>query len=341
MKKFRDEYLQSHTCEKEMTKVNIFKLILNICFLIALDFVKVLLFKKKVVNPYYHSKQNNCFYNLFLQKNSEKSPLELLVQICSSIEGSFGSKIESEGKLKKQVNTKTSSETSLKFKESLPVNFSDKTEKIENKIMLSEKIPDINKNQHKRTSSQLKTCSPKKQKLNNYRNLVSKTATQSSFNKNNYKTLQNCKISEQLNQCYRSLQGQNKFIKANSQLSPKTDNSKTIGDQFFDNRQVSNVMKGNQLAFYLQNNIVASQLVNQQLQNFYASRLRELHLLYGLQQKQQYATSYFTSPKSIRRLTLYEQPNAIFREKSSTLPSDVSAFNSFFSLYGNNLQNTL
>ena len=34
MKKFREEYLQSHTCEKEMTKVNIIKLILNICFLI-------------------------------------------------------------------------------------------------------------------------------------------------------------------------------------------------------------------------------------------------------------------------------------------------------------------
>ena len=277
----------------------------------------------------------------FLQKNSDKSPLELLVQICSSIEGNFCSGIESEGRLKIQTSSKISTNSSMNFKESLPVNFSAKTEKLENRKISSEKSRYINKKLTKRTSSQLKTCSPKKQKLNNYRNLVSKNETQSSFNKNNYKILQNSKIPEQLNQCYRSLQGQKKLIKANSQLSLKTGNSKTISDQFFDKRQVSNAIKSNQLAFYLQNNIAASQLLSQQLQNFYASRIRELHLLNGLQQKQQYATSYFSLPRNIQRLPLYEQPNSIFRDESLALPSDVSAYNSFFSLYGNNLQNIL
>ena len=33
MKTFREKYLQSQTCEKEITEVNITKLFLNICFL--------------------------------------------------------------------------------------------------------------------------------------------------------------------------------------------------------------------------------------------------------------------------------------------------------------------
>ena len=240
-------------------------------------------------------------------------------------------------KTKVGVNTKTILEKPMKFKENLQVNYTAKTEKLKTEMLTNEKSLHDNKKVPKRACNQLKTPSPKKQKLNNYRNLVTKDETQSSSNKNIYKTLQCSFTSEHLSKCYRSLQYQSKLKKANSQLNPKVEDNKSIVAHFIDNRQISNAIKNNQFAFYLQNNLVTSQLVNQQLQNFYASRLHELHLLYNLQQKQQLATSYFNAQRNFRGLPVYRQPTALLQDKNATLPPDVSACRSLLSFYRHNL----